>query len=82
VNLTNFKQLPIFQQVEVLFNEGNPVLSRIYLFYNIQLYSYSGFYSEIWYRQTDNRIDRVITLDADLVLELYEKQISLNDLEK
>ncbi len=75
-----FRKLTIFRQVELLFGKGRHVLSRIYLFYNIHLYTLSGFYAEIWYRQADNKIDRVILLDPSDVLDLYDNQIGLSDI--
>lgn len=77
---TDFRKLTIFRQVEMLFENGRHVLSRIYLFYNIHLYTLSGFYAEIWYRQADNKIDRVILLDPSDVLDLYDNQIGLSDI--
>jgi hypothetical protein len=56
------------------------MLSRVYMFYNIQLYTLSDFYAEIWYRQADNKIDRVILLDQSDVLDLYNNQIGLSDI--
>lgn len=76
----DFRKLTIFKQVEMLFESGRHVLSRIYLFYNIHLYALSGFYAEIWYRQADNKIDRVILLDSSDVLDLYDNQIGLSDI--
>lgn len=75
-----FRKLTIFRQVELLFESGNHVLNRIYLFYNIHLYTISDFYVEIWYRQADNKIDRVIILDPSDVLDLYDNQIGLSDI--
>jgi len=75
-----FRKLTIFRQVELLFEKGQHVLSRIYLFYNVHLYTLSGFYAEIWYRQADNKIERVILLDQADVLDLYDNQIGLNDI--
>lgn len=72
--------MTIFRQVELLFEKGRPVLSRIYMFYNVHLYTLSGFYAEIWYRQADNKIDRVIILDESDVLDLYANQIGLSDI--
>lgn len=77
---TDFRKLTLFRQVEMLFENGRHVLSRIYLFYNIHLYTLSGFYAEIWYRQADNKIDRVILLDLSDVLDLYDNQIGLSDI--
>lgn len=76
----DFQKLTIFRQVELLFESGQHVLSRIYLFYNIHLYTLSGFYAEIWYRQADNKIERVIVLDQSDVLDLYDNQIGLSEI--
>lgn len=70
------------KQVELLFENGNHLLSRIFMFYSVHLYAYSGFYAEIWYRQADNRIDRVVMLESETVLDLYSGQIDLSDLNK
>ena len=75
-----FRKLTIFRQVELLFEKGHHVLSRIYMFYNVHLYTLSGFYAEIWYRQADNKIERVILLDEADVLDLYDNQIGLGDI--
>lgn len=76
----DFRKLTIFRQVELLFEKGQHLLSRIYLFYNIHLYALSGFYAEIWYRQADSKIERVVLLDQSDVLDLYDNQIGLSDI--
>ena len=75
-----FSKLTVFRQVELLFEKGQHVLSRIYLFYNVHLYTISGFYAEIWYRQADNKIERVIILDETDVLDLYYNLIGPSDI--
>ena len=75
-----FSKLTIFRQVELLFEKGQHVLSRIFLFYNVHLYTLAGFYAEIWYRQADNKIERVVILDESDVLNLYDNQIDLSDI--
>jgi hypothetical protein len=80
VKSNDFRKLTIFRQVELLFESGQHVLSRIYLFYNVHLYTISGFYAEIWYRQSDNKIERVILLEQEDVLDLYDSQIGINDI--
>jgi hypothetical protein len=80
VKSDEFRKLTIFRQVELLFEKGHHMLSRIYLFYNVHLYAISEFYAEIWYRQADNKIDRVIILEPSDVLDLYEHQIGLSDI--
>lgn len=80
MKINDFRKLTIFRQVEMLFEKGHHVLSRIYLFYNVHLYALSGFYAEIWFRQADNKIERVILLDESDVLDLYDNQIGLSDI--
>jgi hypothetical protein len=80
VKSDEFRKLTIFRQVELLFEKGQHILSRIFLFYNVHLYIFSGFYVEIWYRQADNKIDRVILLDHSDILDLYDNQIGLSDI--
>jgi hypothetical protein len=46
----------------------------------VHLYTLSDFYAEIWYRQADNKIERVILLDQTDVLDLYDNQIGLSDI--
>lgn len=75
-----FRKLTIFRQVELLLSKGRHFLSRTYLFYNVRLYVYSELYAEIWYRQADNKIDRVVILDEADVLDLYDNQIGLSDI--
>lgn len=81
MNTDEFRKLTLFRQVEVLFENGQHILSRIYLFYNVHLYICADFYVEIWYRQADNKIERLILLDQSDVLDLYDKQIGLSDID-
>jgi len=80
VKSDEFQKLTIYRQVEMLFEKGQHVLNRIYLFYNVHLYTLSDFYAEIWYRQVDNKIERVVLLDESDVLDLYDNQIGLSDI--
>jgi len=81
VKSTDFRKLTVFKQVELLFEQGHHVLSRVYLFYNVHLYALQDFYTEIWYRQADNKIDRVIVLDLSDVVDLYDNQIGLSEID-
>jgi hypothetical protein len=80
VKSDDFRKLTIFRQVELLLAGGNHVMSRIYLFYTIHLFTLSDFYAEIWYRQADNKIERVILLELTDVLDIYANQIGLSDI--
>jgi len=75
-----FRKLKSVQQMEMLFDQGIELMSRVFIFYNIKLYSMNEFFVEVWYMQTTNRIDRIIVLTMDEVLEIYESKIRLDDL--
>lgn len=75
-----FSKLSLEEQVTTLLGNGSELLERIYIYYVIKLYSFSGFFVEIWYQQTTNRIDRVIVVQLSDVIHLYESQINISDL--
>ncbi len=76
----NFKKLPVEEQVTTLLGQGQELLERIYIYYVVKLYFLEDFYVEIWYQQTTNRIDKVIVVQLDDVIHLYESQINISDL--
>ncbi len=78
----NFKKLPLEEQVTTLLGQGQELLERIYIYYVVKLYFLEDFYVEIWYQQTTNRIDKVIVVQLDDVIHLYESQINISDLYK
>lgn len=80
MTLAEFSQLGSLDKLNVLFEQGREISGRIFIFYNIKLYILSDFFVEIWYRQTTNRIDRIINLNINDVLDIYEKDIVLGDL--
>ena len=75
-----FRQLTSLRQMELLFEQGQELMCRIYVYYNIKLYALSNFFVEVWYRQAGNKIDRIVVLEIDDVIDLYEGQIDLKDL--
>lgn len=77
-----FVRMPVEEQVTTLLGQGNELMERIYIYYVIKLYRLNDFYVEIWYQQTTNRIDRVIVVELDDVIHLYESQINISDLFK
>jgi len=76
----HFRHLTSLQQMELLFDQGRELMSRIFVFYNIRLFAIGDFFVEVWYRQTTNKIDRIVVMGVDSVIELYENQIKLSDL--
>jgi hypothetical protein len=77
---SEFLTLSHQEKVELLFDEGRELMNRIYVFYNIKLFSLFDFYVEIWYKQTTNKIDKVIIVKLTDVVHLYESQINIQDL--
>jgi len=66
----------------MVLTEGREILDRIFMYYIIRLYKYSDFYVELWYQTASNRIDKILVVDLEDVLHLYEKNIDISDLFK
>lgn len=77
MNAEQFRRLTSLQQVEVIFENGQEIMSRVFVFYSIRLYVLYDFFVEVWYRQTSLKIDRIILLREEDVMDIYEKQIDL-----
>lgn len=67
-------------KASLVLDQGQEVMNRIYLFYNIKLYLFAGIYVEIWYKQTTNKIDKLIVVELADVMHLYESQINIQDI--
>lgn len=80
MNREDFMRLPRIQQMQMLFDEGEELAGRIYLYFTVRLYALHGFFVEVWYHQTTNRIDRIIVINSDDVLKLYENQINIGEM--
>lgn len=70
------------ERASLVLTEGEELMNRIYIYYIIKLFRYSDFFVEIWYAQTSNKIDKILVVDLDDVLHLYEKNIDISDLFK
>ena len=68
------------EKVFLVLDKGQELMNRIYVFYNIKLYMLFDFYVEVWYKQTTNKIDKLIVVELDGVLHLYENQINIQDI--
>ena len=68
------------EKVALVLDQGQELMNRIYLFYNVKLYKLFDFYIELWYAQTSNRIDKLIVVELNEVAHLYESQINIQDL--
>ncbi len=68
------------EQARLLIKDGEELMGRIFAFYSIKLFKYSDFFVEIWYKQGPNTIDKVVIVDGDDVVHLYDKKIDISDL--
>lgn len=80
ISLKQFNNMPLEEQITTVLGQGIELLDRIYVFYTIKLYKLDELFIEIWYKQTTSRIDKVIVVDLDNVVHLYESQINISDL--
>jgi hypothetical protein len=75
-----FQELKTLEKVQYVLGKGEEVMSRIYMYYHIKLYSVDSFFVEIWYRQSASKIDYVEVVDIDDVFLNYKKEIDISDL--
>ncbi|MBK7172739.1 MAG: hypothetical protein IPH84_05810 [Bacteroidales bacterium] len=80
MTVAQFNQLTSIEKVNTLFDRGKELSSRIYIYYNIKLFVLFDFFVEIWYQQSSNRIERIVILKLEDVLDIYEKDIRIGDL--
>lgn len=77
---SDFQNMSVSEQVTTVLGRGMELLDRIYIYYVVRLYKLDNLFIEIWYHQTTNRIDKVLLVDLDDVIHLYESQINISDL--
>lgn len=82
MSIDEFMSLPKPERVHRVLTQGSEFMHRIYVYYTIKLFLYSGFFVEIWYLPASNKIDKIKIVDIEDVLHLYEKQIDITDLFK
>lgn len=77
---SDFQNMSVSEQVTTVLGRGMELLDRIYIYYVVRLYKLDNLFVEIWYHQTTNRIDKVLLVEMDDVIHLYESQINISDL--
>lgn len=82
MNATEFANLPLKEKVYIVFEHGNEITSRQFLYFNIKLYSLYGFFAEVWYIPNNNKIDRVEVISTDEILSLYKSEFDISELFK
>lgn len=77
---SDFQNMSVSEQVTTVLGRGLELLDRIYIYYVVRLYKLDNLFIEIWYHQTTNRIDKVLLVELNDVIHLYESQINISDL--
>ncbi len=81
VSSHEFHKLTRQEQFELVIEHGQEVMERLYIFYIVKLFAIHDFYVEIWLHQITKELARIIVLSEDDVLEIYQKQLNISDLE-
>ena len=80
MNEQKFQEMKMLEKVQYVLGNGEEIMSRIYMYYHIKLYSVDNFFVEIWYRQAAAKIDYVEVVDLDDVFLNYKNEIDISDL--
>jgi hypothetical protein len=78
----DFSNLPLKEKVYLIFEHGNEVASRQFLYFNIKLYTLLGLFAEVWYVPSGNKIEKVEALTTDEILNLYKNEFDISELLK
>ncbi len=75
-----FENYPLKEKIFLVFEHGNEIASRQFLYFNIKLYTLFGFFTEVWYIPHSNKIDKVELLSTDEILSLYKNEFDISEL--
>ncbi len=82
LSIDDFLSLPKPERVHRVLTQGCELMHRILKKHTIKLFKFSGFFVEIWYLPSSNKIDKIRIMDIEEVLHLYENEIDISDLYK
>ncbi len=80
MDVFEFDNYPIKEKVYLVFEHGNEIASREFLYFTIKLYTLFGFFAEVWYIPNSNKIEKVETLNVDEILKLYKNEFDITEL--
>ena len=78
MGIYEFNQLSLDEKVNVSSLEGTFLHNRIWNEHGINLYGFGGFYSEVWYNQKTNKVDKVRSFNNTSMLEPYLDDIKVD----
>ncbi|MFN3555381.1 MAG: hypothetical protein ACK4VN_05415 [Bacteroidales bacterium] len=80
MDAVTFDQCPLKEKIYLVFEHGNEVATRSFLYFNIKLYTLFGFFAEVWYVPNNNKVEKVETLSTDEILALYKNEFDISSL--
>ncbi|NLN95063.1 MAG: hypothetical protein GX128_02700 [Bacteroidales bacterium] len=75
-----FMAMTVLERAATVLEHGTELSSRIYMFYVVKLYCLGDFLVELWYRQNENKIEKIEVVDSEEIFHFYEKEIDISDL--
>ena len=78
MQIDEFKLLPLVNQIQWLYLEGEFVMDIRYYEYKVNLYLIQDFYIEIFYQHKEDRVWKIEMLDRDSSrMKFYTDQVKL-----
>jgi len=82
MKVREFDKYPLKEKVYLVFEHGNEIAVRKFLYFDIKLYTLFDFFAEVWYVPNNNKIEKVETLTTDEILSLYKNEFDISGLLK
>lgn len=80
MNIKEFNKLSLIEKAFYTLKKGESILARKYFDYIIKLYAMEGYFAEIWYLPSINKIQKVHTTEnADELIDLYAEHIDISN---
>jgi len=75
MNAQTFEELSLEEKIDLLTCKGSYLMSRKNSMYNIFLYGVSGLYVEVLYFRKNNRIQNIIEISSNKVMDYYLEEM-------
>lgn len=75
-----FTKSSLKERIYLVFEHGNEIATRQFLYFNIKLYTLFGFFAEVWYIPHSNKIEKAELLSTDEILHLYKNEFDISEL--
>jgi hypothetical protein len=75
-----FKKLEMEEKARILAQDANVAATRTYFQFRVILLSVFGFFVEVWYRDSNKLVQKIIVQDDLPTLELYLKNVDYSEI--